>query len=409
MLAMASTAGMTKGDEGTLALVGGRVHVDPASDAIVDGVVLVKGHTIAAVGPRREVKVPEGARRIDCTGFTITAGFWNSHVHFFERKWADAAALPAEELGGQLEEAFTRYGFTSVFDLGSSWANTRRIRDRIESGEVAGPHIRSAGEALVAPGAMPPDSVLRMLGYVPFPSPEISDAAQATAAARALIEAGVDGLKVHLQPPPAPKPPFPEDGIAAVVQEAQRAGRPVFVHPNDGADVRRSLLAGVDVIAHTTPRSGPWGDDILSEVKTRRPGLTPTLALWRYFLRHDRASVRDPVVQTALVQLRAWRDAGGTVLFGSDLGAVDPDPSEEYALMAQAGLSFRQILAALTTAPAARFGDGKTRGRVAPGFDADLAVIEGDPEQDVAALGRVRYTLRQGTVIHPSTLPLASP
>jgi hypothetical protein len=59
---------------------------------------------------------------LDCSGLTITAGFWNSHVHFFERKWANAATIPAPELTRQLQEMLTRYGFTSVFDLGSMWA-----------------------------------------------------------------------------------------------------------------------------------------------------------------------------------------------------------------------------------------------------------------------------------------------
>lgn len=49
-------------------------------------------------------------------------------------------------------------------------------------------------------------------------------------------------------------------------------------------------------------------------------------------------------------QLRAGIASGGTVLFGTDLGAVDPDPSEEHVLMAQAGMSFSQILASLTIA-----------------------------------------------------------
>jgi hypothetical protein len=63
----------------------------------------------------------------------------------FERKWTKAAGIPAPELGRQLEDMLTRYGFTSVFDLSSLWENTRVIPDRIESGEVPGPRIRSTG------------------------------------------------------------------------------------------------------------------------------------------------------------------------------------------------------------------------------------------------------------------------
>jgi imidazolonepropionase-like amidohydrolase len=61
------------------------------------------------------------------------------------------------------------------------------------------------------------------------------------------------------------------------------------------------------------------------------------------------------------------------ILFGTDAGYTDAcDTSEEYRLMS-AALGWRQILAALTTAPAARFGFADSRGRIAPGTVADLA------------------------------------
>jgi imidazolonepropionase-like amidohydrolase len=68
--------------------------------------------------------------------------------------------------------------------------------------------------------------------------------------------------------------------------------------------------------------------------------------------------------------------------------------------MAEAGMSFRQILASLTTAPAEQFGESERLGRVAPGFQADLAVLKADPASDVRTLADVRYTLRAGKIIH---------
>ena len=382
------------------ALVGATIYVSPTDEPIQDGVVLIQGEKIAAVGSRALVQLPQNVQKLDCSGLTITAGFWNSHVHFFERKWANAGAIPAPELSRQLQDMLTLYGFTSVFDLGSMWENTRRLRDRIESGEVTGPRIRSTGEALVAPHAVPPDTILRMLGFMTFPAPEIADAAQAAAAARKLLDEGVDGIKVHLQPPPPPNPPFPESAIQAAVSEAHRAGKPVFVHPNSGADVLAAVRAGVDVIAHTTPHSGPWDETILTAMKERRVALTPTLTLWKYYARHDRISTQEQITNTAIGQLRAWVSSGGTVLFGTDLGAVEYDPSEEYALMAEAGMSFRQILASLTTAPAERFGESKQLGRIAAGFQADLVVLKDDPSKNVSALTAVKYTLRSGKIIY---------
>src|SRR5580704_8086268 len=121
-----------------LALVGGAIYVSPTAEPIPNGVVLIRGGKISAVGSRAAVQVPATFQSLDCSGRTITAGFWNSHVHFFERKWTNAAAIPAAELARQLQDMFTRYGFTSVFDTASPWENTKRIRERVDSDEVSG-------------------------------------------------------------------------------------------------------------------------------------------------------------------------------------------------------------------------------------------------------------------------------
>jgi imidazolonepropionase-like amidohydrolase len=184
------------------------------------------------------------------------------------------------------------------------------------------------------------------------------------------------------------------------VDAAHRAGKPVFAHPNTAADVLAAVRAGVDIVGHTTPQGGPWDEALLAIMQEHRVAVTPTLTIWKYFLRHDRVSAQDAAVKAATGQLRAWAALGGEVLFGTDLGAVDPDPSDEYALMAASGMTFSQILASLTTAPARRFGDAEKLGRIAPGLAADLVVVEGDPSRDLRALTAVRYTLRDGAVIY---------
>lgn len=88
------------------------------------------------------------------------------------------------------------------------------------------------------------------------------------------------------------------------------------------------------------------------------------------------------------------------MLFGPDLGAVDPDPTEEYLLMEAAGMTFRDILTALTIAPTERFGRASQAGRIAPGFDADLVFLRKDPAADVRAFADVQYTVRAGEVIY---------
>jgi len=383
-----------------LALVGGTIFVTSTAAPVGNGVVLIQDGKISAVGSKASLRVPPNFQSLDCSGKTITAGFWNSHVHFFERKWANAAAIPAPELTRQLQDMFTRYGFTSVFDLGSPWENTRHIRERIRSGEVLGPRIRSTGEVLIAPGAMPADNILGILGAMPLRNLEVRSAAEAEEASKMLLEMGVDGIKVHLQPPPPPKPPFPKDGIQAAVTPAHEAKKPAFVHPNSGADVIAAIQAGVDVIAHTTPQSGPWAGSLAIEMKDRRVALTPTLTIWESAMRHDRISAQYRFTAIAIGQLQFWVASGGTVLFGTDIGAIDYDPSEEYELMSRAGLSFRQILASLTTAPAEQFGDSERQGRIAAGLEADLVVLTGDPSRDVKGFAAVAYTVQGGKVIY---------
>ena len=219
------------------------------------------------------------------------------------------------------------FGFTSVFDTGSPWENTRQIRERIESGEVAGPDIRSTGPGLVPPGALPSDAVLGMMGSMKLAAPQVASAADARAAARKLLEQGVDGIpELFLSSPRSIS--LAEDAVAAAAGEAHGAKKPVFVHPNSATDVLAAVRGGADVLAHTTPHSGPWDETLLAAMKERGTALTPTLTLWKSFLRHDRISTQRRIADAARGQLRAFIAAEGTVLFGTDWGVVDPDWKE---------------------------------------------------------------------------------
>jgi imidazolonepropionase-like amidohydrolase len=346
------------------------------------------------------LRIPRDYERLDCDGCAIVAGFWNNHVHFFERKWSDARSAPAEDLALQLQEAFTRHGFTNVFDLGSPWDNTRDLRDRIESGELAGPRIRSTGEVVIARGAMPADAVLQALGDMVFANIEVASPADVFGSVERLSALGVDAIKIHLQSPRPPNTALSDETVRAAITAAHANGKRAFVHPNDAEDVVAALAAGVDVIAHTTPTSGAWTDAVFAAMRDGNAALTPTLALWKSAFRHDRVSTQTRLTDTAVAQLGAWVERGGRVLFGTDAGAADYDPTEEYALMQAAGMGFRDILASLTTSPAEHFGDAQRQGRVAVGFEADVVILGRDPAADVSALARVRYTIRGGKVVY---------
>lgn len=368
-------------------ITAGTIYVTPR-ETMRDGVIEIDRGRIAAVRQRTESdRAADGT--LDCSEATITAGFWNSHVHFFERKWMNAASIPAAEATTQLETMLTRFGFTTVFDLGSPLANTHALRDRIASGEVRGPRILTTGEGIVPTGGMPSETVVNFMGLMPFPAPEITTAVEGRAAAQKLIDAGADGVKIFVSAQRGAA--LGGDVIAAIADVAHRAGKPLFAHPNRGDDVLVALRAGVDVIAHTTPFSGPWSDELIASISPR-VALTPTLMLWRSFMRHDRDATQRKIIDTELAQLRSWISARGSVLFGADLGAVEPDPAEELALMKEAGMSVAEILESLTTTPASRFG---IDARIKPGAAADFVVLN-----DSDDLTSVRYTIRGGVVMY---------
>jgi imidazolonepropionase-like amidohydrolase len=390
----------TSTKEQGLALVGAKIYPSPVDEFITDGVVLIKDGRIIDVGKKGKIRIPPDFKKIDVSGMILTAGFWNCHVHFVQRKWADVLTIPAPELTDQFQDMLTRYGFTSVFDTGSKWENTRRLRQRIESGEVAGPRISSTGEIIFPKGGAPEQRILDVVGTMKIVFPEVSSAAEASAAARKLLDEGVDGIKVYATSLGSPPFVLSEAEIAAAAHEAHLRGKLVFAHPQIREGLLNAVNGGADVIVHTIPNAGVLDDSMLIPMKKAGVSVIPTLKLWRHELRNDRTSQREQFVASGVAQLRTWVASKGVVLFGTDVGYMDDyDTSEEFVLMSQAGMSFRQILASLTTAPADRFGESSRLGRTAPGLLADIVVLSEDPSKDVRAFVTVRYTIRDGKII----------
>jgi len=132
LLGQAALGAATKEDR-DLVLQGAKVYPSATARPIENAVVLIQHGRIAAVGKRTELKIPGSAQVINCTGKVIVAGFWNSHVHF-ETGWQGAAQSTALQVEEHLHEMLTRWGFTTVWDLGSDPGNTLALRRRIESG-----------------------------------------------------------------------------------------------------------------------------------------------------------------------------------------------------------------------------------------------------------------------------------
>jgi imidazolonepropionase-like amidohydrolase len=191
--------------------------------------------------------------------------------------------------------------------------------------------------------------------------------------------------------------------VKAATGEAHRHHLPVFAHPQNLAGMELAIDGGVDILAHTVPDSPPWSPGLVDRLKSKHMALIPTLTLFDFEARKGTVSEsdRDAWIAKMVAELRAFSQEGGEVLFGTDVGYIDHfDTALEFNLMARAGMSFRQILASLTTAPAKRFGVSRRSGRVAPGMDADLVVLDGDPAKDITALSRVRLVARAGRIVY---------
>ncbi len=381
-------------DPSTLALVGGRIHTAPDAAPIDDGVVVIEKGRIVRVGPRASTPVSTGGRVLDCNDLVIVAGFQNSHVHFTDPRWLDAAAQPAEKLGAQLDEMLTRYGFTTVVDTASDPENTLALRKRIESGTVPGPRILTAGAALYPPNGVPyyvreavPAEVLKLL-----PTPATVD--EATTLVRRQTTGGADIVKLFVGSwvSRGKVLPMPQDIASAATAEAHRQRKLVFVHPSNGAGLEVALRAGVDVLAHAVEDLRDATPDQFVRMRKQNIALVPTLKLFG-----------GRFAWEVLDEVRDYARGGGQILFGTDVGYLpDFDPTAEYELMSTAGLSWREILASLTTSPAERFGEQASRGRVAPDMVADLVVLRSDPVRYPRAFADVRWTIRAGRVIHES-------
>lgn len=382
-----------------LALVGARIYSAPGAPPVENGVVLIKGGKITAVGDQQHIKVPAQLHVVDCKGMVLMAGFWNSHVHFMSPVWEHADSLPAAQLTAQMTEMLTSKGFTHVFDLATlNFRNLRALRDRVRSGEVDGPAILSAGEPFVPPNGSP--------FYVrPIKLPEISTPEAAVAYVKKQLDAGADAIKIWSASPVGDGiVPMPLDIVKAATSTAHQYHKPVFAHPTSDTGMRIAVAGGVDILAHVSPDGYvAWKQADVDLLRQHHVAVIPTLKLYKWELERNKVTAPEdnPLMKTAIEQIGIFAKAGGEILFGTDVGYIsDFSTEDEFRFLSAAGLTFDQILTSLTTAPAKRFGMSQQCGRIAKGLDADLVLLKADPHADVRNFAAVAYTIRKGKIIY---------
>jgi imidazolonepropionase-like amidohydrolase len=374
-----------------LAIANATVYASPEAQPATDTTVLIRSGKITAVG--KHLTIPPGLTTLSCNDCIVFAGFWNNHVHFMEPKWIDTAHQPAEQLTLQLQQMLTHSGFVTVVDTGSFPDSTLPLRQRIESGEVLGPHIYTAGIPLYPPHGIPfyldglPPEIRAKLGQPATP-------AEAASLVDSNAKLGTDIVKLFTGSYIAPAKVLPMQlNIAqAAVEAAHRHGQLVFAHSSDMEGTRVAMESGVDVLAHAPETINGINDPLIAQLVAHHMAMVPTLNL--FSADADIATIRSIV--------NKFHTLGGPLLFGTDTGFLtDYDMTEEYRQLHLAGLSYRDVLAMLTSAPAQLFHVSDHEGRIAPGMNGDFTILSSDPATgDPAAFTHVRYTIRKGRILY---------
>jgi imidazolonepropionase-like amidohydrolase len=318
---------------------------------------------------------------LDAAGATILPGLINAHVH---------AAYKESTL-----KAWAAGGVTTVRDVGNGGRRSELFALRDEMGaKSACARLVAAGPMVTVPGGYP---------MVPWGGSgvTVTSADDAREKVGALLDDGADVVKIALESGATfgrEIPMLSPAEAAAIVEVAHERGTLVSAHVTAARDIEPALDAGVDDLAHMVVDELP--DALIERAVSAGVTWIPTLELWDGV---SRAQGID-LDQRAIGNLARYVAAGGTVALGTDYaGYTTPfqlgTPIREVELMLEAGMSPLQVLVAATRNAAQVCNLGSEIGTLVPGKRADILVVEGDPLQDVQALMRTRWVLRNGVVI----------
>lgn len=359
-------------------------------------------------------RAPAGtALRLD--GLTLLPGLINCHVHLCLGAEADPVRpLVDDPVGLTVLKVAARArrtveaGVTTVRDLGGKDYLELSVKRAIAERLIPGPRVLAAGRGICMTG-----------GHGWWFGREADGPDDVRKAVREQLKMGVDVIKIFatggvMTPGVEPgSPQLTEAEIRAAIEEARKAGRRVAAHAQATSGIRACVEAGITTIEH-----GVFLDaDLAARMKRDGVFLVPTLVASRAIAEGGEAAgipafmVRKArgILESHGKSFELAARAGVPIAAGSDAGTpLNPHGSltPELALMVRHGLPPMEALRAATASAAAALGLEREIGRVAPGFAADLLVVEGDPLADIGALSRVRLVLAGG---EPALNRLASP
>ncbi|MHC9063051.1 metal-dependent hydrolase family protein [Nitrospira sp. CMX1] len=357
--------------------------------------LLVRGTKIVAVGPSNDIRIPKGATRLNGRGLTVIPGLIDCHIHLCLGGEADVvSALESEQPSYTLlksarhAQATIEAGFTTVRDVGSRDHSIFALKQAIECGLLPGPRIVGAGLAICMIG-----------GHARFIGREVEGADQVRTVVAEQVAAGAGVIKVIASGGVLTPGTSPDDAqmtaeeLAAAVDAARQAGKPVAAHAHGASGMKRAIQAGASSIEHATlldeesgtlmKQHGVYMVPTLSALATTaacRPGCgIPESALGKAkaMAKRHKASFKQAY------------EGGIFIAMGTDAGTpfnYHGENAQELERMVALGMSPMDAIISSTAKAAKLIGVHQSVGTLAKGMEADLVILNKNPLRRIEVL-----------------------
>jgi len=366
-------------------------------------------------------------RVIDLSDRFVMPGFIDLHVHLSFQAGSGSrmdivTTTDADSaLTAQMYAQRTLLGgFTTVRDLGSRGNAIFALRDAIKAGKVAGPKIIAAGASITPTGGHGDVHGFRQEVLDVLPSTGVCDGADGCrAAVRRQVKRGADVIKVTATggvlsaTATGTGQQFTDEELRAIAETAHALGRKVTAHAHEKAGIEAALRAGFDSIEHSM-----WADKGTMKLFIETgawiiPTVYPITAVGDTPEKMKQGPFRNmpPPVMAKLLRLgrqpkdmtRLAHSMGVKIALGTDSG-VSPhgENANEFVEYVNAGMSPMEALTAGTVSAAEAGGVADQAGSIEPGKAADIVAMAESPLEDISAVLRVQFIMRDGYVFKQS-------